>query len=261
MSVSTIENQFREKLSGHIRLHAEGRRRYRVFTPFRFSDGDHLAIVMKQENGHWVLTDEGHTYMHLTYSMDERSLQQGTRQQIITNTLSRFDVEDVEGELRTIVHDNEYGDALYDFVQALLHISDVTYLSRERVRSTFKEDFRTYLEEQIPAERRQFNWKHPEFDPEGSYPVDCYVNGLSRPLLIFGLANDSQTRDATITLHQFERWGFNFHSLTIFEDQEQINRKVLARFSDVSDKQYSNLPGNRPRIGRYLQQYLSAARA
>lgn len=257
MTPATIEQDFREKLCAQVNLLSEGRTRYRVLTPFHFEDGDHLAIVLKQEDGQWVLTDEGHTYMHLTYDLDENSLHRGTRQQIISNALSAFSIEDREGELRVPVPGEEYGNALYDFIQALLKISDVTFLSRERVKSTFMEDFRALIEEQIPRERRQFDWHHRDHDPEGSYPVDCRVNGMPQPLLVFALPNDTRTRDATISLLQFERWGLDFRSLSIFENQEEINRKVLARFSDVSDKQYSSLVTNRDRITRYLNDILS----
>ena len=66
MTSGTIEQDFKQKVSGKIRLTAEGMGRYRVFTPFMFQDGDHLAVVLKREGDHWLLTDEGHTYMHLT---------------------------------------------------------------------------------------------------------------------------------------------------------------------------------------------------
>ena len=41
-------------------------------------------------------------------------------------------------------------------------------------------------------------------------------------------------------------------SVVIFEDQQQIGRNVLARLTDVSDRQYSSLGGNRDRIRRFL---------
>jgi len=259
MTLATIEQDFREKVCAQVYLEPEGRSRFRVFTPFHFDDGDHLVMVLRRENGHWLLSDEGHTYMHLTYELDEKSLHQGTRQQIIANVLSAFSVDDVEGELRSDISDDRYGDTLFDFIQAILRINDVTYLSRERVKSTFMDDFRDFMQQHVPASRRAFNWRHPDYDPDGTYAVDCRVNGMMRPIYVFALPNDTKTRDATIALRQYEHWGMEFRSLSIFENQEEINRKVLARFSDVCEKQYSNLHGNRDRIARYLKEALQEA--
>ena len=257
MPISAIERDFSEKVSAKVRLAAEGVDRYRVFTPFRFSDGDHLAIVLRRTGTRWVLSDEAHTYMHLTYGMDEQDLRRGARQTIISDALSVFGVEDRDGELVLDVPDERYGDALFSFVQALLRIADVSYLSRERARSTFLEDFESLFAERVPEERRQFGWHDPQLDPQGRYTVDCRINGTARPLFVHALANDDRTRDATIALHQFERWGMGFRSLAIFEDQEAINRKVLARHSDVCEKQFSSLAANRDRIGRFIAEVMA----
>lgn len=254
MNVDEVQDRFRKRVHAKIALIPEGIERYRVSTPFCFDDGDHLSIVLKHDTGAWYLSDEGATYMHLTYDMDEADFMRGNRQMIIANTLSLFGVDDVDGDLRLNVPSEEFGDALYSYVQALLKISDVTFLSREIVQNTFLGDFREFMEVTVPQGRRDFEWNDPLRDPEGNYSVSCRINNLPKPLFVYALPNDDHTRDANIALQQFERWQMTFTSVAIFYDQTLINRKVLARFSDICDKQFSNLPSNRERITQFIRQ-------
>ncbi|KAA0236795.1 DUF1828 domain-containing protein [Fimbriimonadia bacterium ATM] len=254
MMMDTITEDFRRKVSEQVRIEGEGVGRFRVFTPFMFEDGDHLSIVLKKLENQWVLSDEGHTFMHLTYDLDERDLRKGTREKVITNALTAFSVKDANGVLLLWVEDGQFGDALYTFVQALMRIADVTYLSRERVKSAFFEDFRTFMSAAVPEERREFDWHSAQYDTEKMYPADCYVNRIARPLAIFALGNDEKVRDATITLHQYERWGLNVRGVGIFQDQEEINRRVLARFTDVCDRQFSSLSANKDRIVKFIEE-------
>ena len=79
---------------------------------------------------------------------------------------------------------------------------------------------------------------------------------MTKPMMVFALPSDDRVRDAIISLLQFERWNIPHRSLAIFEDQEEVNRKVLARFSDMCEKQFSSLGVNKERIATYLNESL-----
>lgn len=249
MMAETLEQEFRRKVCEEIRLVGEGLNRYIVFTPFMFDDGDHLCILLKRQDGRWYLSDEGHTFMHVTY--DDIDIERGTRHKLIEMVLLSYGIRNEEGELKLIIEGDAYGDALYSFVQGLIKVTDVSYLTRERVRSTFMEDFRAFLEERVPESRRAFNYSDPQRDPEKKYVVDCRVNGNKRPLFVFAIPTDDKCRDATITCLHYEKFGIPFVATGIFENQEEINRRVLARFSDVCDKQFPSLQSTKDRFESY----------
>ncbi|MBI5203410.1 MAG: DUF1828 domain-containing protein [Nitrospirae bacterium] len=254
MNLEIIEKEFKSKVCDEIALTQEGLSRFIVFNPFMFDDGDHLVVLLKGTEGKWRFTDEGHTFMHVSY--DDIDIDKGTRKKVIDNVLASYGIKNQEGELISEVPNNQFGDALYSYLQGLIKITDISYLSRERVRSTFMEDFRALLEEKVPSERRIFNYFDKQHDPDGKYMIDFRINGMTRPLFVFGVSNDDKCRDVTISCLQYEKFGVPFRTMTIFEDQESINRKVLARFSDVCDKQFSTLATNKDRISKYLSEIL-----
>ena len=124
MLIDRIECDFREKVSDDVRLIAEGTGRYQVFAPFCFNDGDHLTILLKQDGTRWFLSDEAHTYMRISFDIDVQELLRGPRQKIIAKTLAEYGIEDRDGELLLEPSDEQYGDALNSFIQALLTITE-----------------------------------------------------------------------------------------------------------------------------------------
>jgi hypothetical protein len=257
MDAIAIKQEFQHRVSDQIDLQPEGVDRFAILTPFRFDDGDHYDIALKREGDRWVITDEASTLMHLSYWMDDKALEAGPRQEIVANALSLFSVENRNGEFIIPVTDDNFGDALFNFLQAITKVTDVSYLSREIVKSTFLEDFRQFMRENVPPERLEFDWHNPQHDPAALYPVDCRVNSMKRPMMVFALQSEEKVQIAHIDLLTFERWGTPFQSLAIYENMEAVPPKPVARFTDVVEKAYSTLGGNKERIAAFLRQRMT----
>ncbi len=260
MNLSSIKDDFKKTVCGQIELNPQGDGRFLVNTPFRFSDGDHFLIALKKEGDGWVLTDEANSLMHLSYAMDIDVLEDdGNRKEIFNNSLSCFSVENRGGELVKPVVGDRFGDALFNFVQALMKVSDVSFLTRERVRSTFMEDLLAFLKKNIPADRIQFNWK-ADRDASGKYPVDARINHMKRPLFVYGVPHEDKMKDVTISLLTFDKWKLKFQSVAVFEDLQAMPKKPLARFLDVNDKPFSSFDEeNKERLSEYLHEALEEA--
>jgi Domain of unknown function DUF1828 len=257
MNVSSIRDDFKKTVCEQIELAPQGEGRFLVKSPFRFEDGDHYVIALKKEGEGWILTDEANTFMHLSYWMDTDALEgQGNRKEIVDNSLSLFSVENRDGELVKPIIEGRFGDALFNFIQALTRVTDVSLLTRERVRSTFMEDLFAFLKQKVPKERLQFNWKDDR-DPSGKYPVDARINHMKRPLFLYGIPHEDKMKDVTISLLTFDKWELKFQSVAVFEDLQDMPTKPLARFLDVNDKPFSSFDDeNKQRLWEYLSEAL-----
>ncbi|HVA80928.1 MAG TPA: DUF1828 domain-containing protein [Candidatus Binataceae bacterium] len=252
-----IQKELKRKICEDVQIVEQGLNRYVVVTPFTFDDGDVVPVVLQKRGDNWSFTDEGHTFMQLTYELDEADLEQPTRRDIIERTLSTTGVQNRSGELVLPVPDERFGDALYTFLQAILKIDDVRYLSRERAKTTFFDDFRALVKKVVAVppdhlDRVVYDWYEPSLDPTGNYRVDCRVNGTEMPLLMFALNSEDRVQKATITLLRFSNWHLRFKSVGIFEEQEKINARALARFTDACGKAFSSLAAANEGLPRFF---------
>lgn len=255
MNGTTLIEAFRGKVCGEIDVELEGIDRYVVYTPFMFDDGDHFVVVLHKEPSGWVLTDEGHTLMHLAYS--GLNVSKGNRAKIIEESLAVHGAENADGILRLPVPGDSYGDALFSFLQALSQVSTVTQIAQERAASTFMEDFSNLLGAIIPPERAAYDWSDPERDPDAHYLVDCKINGAGRPCFVFGINSTLKCSHVTTTCLMLERWGIVSSTVALYEDQTRIGRRQVAQISDVIGKQFSAL-GERERIHDYFRNEILA---
>ena len=101
--------------------------------------------------------------MELSY--ESLNLETETRMAVIQKAQNRFGMEERDGEFVIPIKDEQFGDALYSFVQGILHISDVEYLKKERVRLAFKEDLKDLLKTIAPVESIHLGYYDPVLDP------------------------------------------------------------------------------------------------
>ena len=251
MKQAEISRAFKRKVGQEVQLEAEGLDRFNVYTPFQFDDGDHYVVVLKRVGGNWVLTDEGHTFMHLSYSGVDLSTH--SRARMIDQALSTYRVQNDSGELRLVVPGKEFGDALFSFVQALGRIAQTTLWTQERVSSTFFEDAMALVETTVPIGRAQRRFIDPAEDPAGSYPIDIMVSGANAmKWFIFAVKGPTECQQATIACLHYEKSKFAFKSLVIYENQEKLPSRFVAQLGDVSGKSFSTL-GQKDRIREFLE--------
>lgn len=252
MQTTNIETNIRKLLCGEIAVIQQGIDRYSIHTPFTFGDGDSFVSVLKKEGDGWVLSDEGNTFMHMSYeSVDFLS---GTRGRVVDDALHQHGLDNLSGTLRMRVpSEDQIGHAVFSFVHAISKVSNVTQFTKEVARSTFMDDFKELVEEISSEAHLEFNWHDPIKDPDSLYPVDCRIDATGRPWFVFGIGNSDKCKNVTITCLKMENMVPEARTIAIFENQADVNSRAVAQLTDVVRKQFSSL-GEKARIKNYFDE-------
>lgn len=245
-----IATELKEQVCASIELAPSGLDRFLVETPFLLPGGDHVPVVLERSPEGWRLTDDGETFMQLSLLLP--NFDRGNRRKFIEAVLASHQVENRQGTLVLAIPDERYADALTSFVQAVIEVIDVRRWTWEAVRETFRQDAQQFVTNIRPNSRVDF--RDPERDPEGHYEVDILIPAPSKDVVVMLVSNDDQCREATIVLHQWEKWQRQFESVVLFRDEEDIARRPRAQLGDIAGKSFSSLAAARDRLPGWLDE-------
>ena len=239
MSINDIQQNFTSDVLKQINVIPNGNDSFYISTRFFFDDGDEFIIYLKHRDGKWMLSDDGHTYVYLSYTLEPKDIHKGIRGKTIRRVLNMFNIEDKNGELVLDLSSDRYvgryGEALHNFIQAISKISSVLYWLQHQPKRTFKEQSSDRLGEILGKSRIEMDWHDEENDPKKQYTVDCRVNGLPSPLFIYAISNTTKIRDAVIAWRWFDSMDISFTPYGIIKEEKLINSKLFTRMQDVCE--------------------------
>jgi hypothetical protein len=114
-----------------------------ITAPLLDRHNDYLQIYVRKENGHYVLTDDGHTLNDLDLS--GCSLDSPKRQDLLNLTLRGFGVEKTGSALSVRATQETFALKKHSLLQAMLGVNDLFYVASPHVASLFYEDVLNWL--------------------------------------------------------------------------------------------------------------------
>lgn len=124
----SILEVIRESTSSGLEIERKGIDRYIVHTNFSYPDGDELHIVIKRQDENWILTDEGHTIMWLSY--DDIDFETETESDSLLHILKCNNAEVVDGRICMKFEPDDIVGAIHSMIQTLIQTVDSIYSLR-----------------------------------------------------------------------------------------------------------------------------------
>ena len=179
--------------------------------------------------------------MHVSYEHDVELFYEGARASLREQIVRESGIEEDQGIFSIETPPDQGAGALFRFGQALTKIHDLTFLSRERVASTFYEDLRglvfTILDEEVV--------ETDYIPPDVQTPTTIRSTTDSREGREVGVPVRHPGRDkarlTTIMLSHFLLHRVPFESVIVFADQQEIPRLDLARLTNVAGTAVASL--------------------
>ena len=123
MNKDDMPEAIRRSLCTGAEIEERGIDRYVVHTDFTYPDGDELRIILKKNDGQWILTDEGHTMMWLSY--EGIDLDPASKSDLMSRIMASNHAELINGRICVRFKQGDAGGALHSMIQALIQTADL----------------------------------------------------------------------------------------------------------------------------------------
>lgn len=206
---------------------------YAVKSPFRWFTGDSLVFFVRVNQGHVRLEDDGTTYSELEGAGVDFSSE--TRMTILDELLKEHGVVFDQSEM--LFHtewavDRQAGKLVSNFLAFMTRLQDLTFLNRERVQNTFKDDLFSALRERLAGEATIAKDEVPVPELE-YYAADIVVRHKNgRVAAIFAVSNERKALEAVLFSKEIElNRVANVVPFLVYEETNmtRINKRTQSR--------------------------------
>lgn len=120
--IDSMTESMRRSMGPGISLEPRGGDRHLIHTGFTFSDGDELHIVLRRMDGRWIITDDAHTLMWLSFEGFDLT---EARRAVLDSVVSSNDVSFDDGRILVDCTGKDAGECLMRMVRAVLQTADL----------------------------------------------------------------------------------------------------------------------------------------
>lgn len=209
-----------------------------VRSPFDDNSGDNLTFYVRETGDGYQLEDDGSYLPHLVAAGID--IERGQRRQLLDNILASsgayWDTETLEIKSRPLTN---VSDGVVNFMSALMRVRDLELLTKEIVRSTFREDA---IEAISSALHRDFTIEtNAQLSREFSEnPADVVLTPRDggRKLGVFLVNNPTPFVEAELLHSEIEKEGLHhqFGAAALIEDMQKIPIIGSKRFQRAQNR-------------------------
>ena len=213
---------------------------FAVSSAFRDASGDRISFYVVSEGDSYRLEDDGEYLARLVaLGVD---FEKGQRQQLLTSVLQTADAiwDQDTYEIKTKQFEEcNLSSQMICFLSALIRVRDLELLTRDFIRSTFREDATTAIIERFGAtasidERKPVTKDFPDFMPD--LVIRPSLGG--RTIAVFLASNVIPFQEAELLRSEIEKENrqSNIAVVALLEDADKIQQISARRFQRAQNR-------------------------